>query len=389
MKHIPRERGIMALPRKMLIILPMIIITLMISGMSSGASEPTKKGSSIEPWNFAIVGDTQHPGIWDASSQKYTYVNTSNPVREAIITSIVENNPEIEFILHTGDMTSIGGEQEMWDRYYEDIESATQRNISFYYTVGNHEKYTYPLGYEDWGEYDEDFSTYIANVELPGNERFYSFDYEDQIHFVFINTEEYFNEVSGNFEITAEQESWLINDLESNTRNFTIVAFHRPTNGWMALGSLLEQYGVDLAFSGHDHVYRRINRTGVMYVTTGSGGGEAWLQEDPDLSDDDIIIDGYSYCVGTVTELNDELIVKIDMISFDDKIKSSTLGDTFEIIIPFTRPPGTTETSEETSSSTLSETSTETKNVSSFPSFTVLIGIITVIIMKKRRINKI
>ena len=200
--------------------MPVIVITLMISGMPSGVSKPASIEASIEPWTFGIVSDTQHPGIWDATLQKYDYVNTSNPIRKGIITSMVEKNPEIEFILHAGDIVSIGGEQEVWDRYYEDIEYATQRNIPFYYAVGNHEKYTYPLGFNQWGPDDEDFSTYLANVELPGNERFYSFDFEDQIHFVFINTEEDNYDSVGFFEISPEQEAWLINDLETNTNVF-------------------------------------------------------------------------------------------------------------------------------------------------------------------------
>jgi predicted phosphodiesterase len=372
--------------------MPVIVITLMISGMPSGGSKPVSIEASIEPWTFGIVSDTQHPGIWNESLQKYDYVNTSNPIRKGIITSLVENNPEVEFILHAGDMVSIGGEQEVWDRYYEDIAYATQRNIPFYYAMGNHEKYTYPLGLGVWGPDDEDFSTYLANVELPGNERFYSFDFEDQIHFVFINTEEDINNINGNFEISPEQEAWLTNDLETNTINFTVALFHRPIQGWMALGSLLEQYGVDLVISGHHHVYHLTNRNGIMHLITGGGGGPLLTQQNAEnslkLRDDDVIIAGHHYSVGTVIELNGELTIKIDMFGFDMKSTATSLSHTFEITIPFTRPPDASETSEitETSevSSDLTRTSTQTTNLTSFPVFTVIIGIVPLIIWKKR-----
>ena len=40
-----------------------------------------------------------------------------------------------------------------------------------------------------------------------------------------------------------------------------------------ALVPLFERYGVDLVFSGHDHVYERGTVHGVRYVMTGGGGG--------------------------------------------------------------------------------------------------------------------
>lgn len=44
--------------------------------------------------------------------------------------------------------------------------------------MGNHEQYTYALGPGLWVPYDDDFSTYLDNVDLPGNERYYSFSNE-------------------------------------------------------------------------------------------------------------------------------------------------------------------------------------------------------------------
>ena len=55
--------------------------------------------SSSDPWHFAVLGDTQNIGE-----------NTSNPIRAAIMNSIVENNPNLKFILHAGDIVQFGGE---------------------------------------------------------------------------------------------------------------------------------------------------------------------------------------------------------------------------------------------------------------------------------------
>lgn len=67
--------------------------------------------------------------------------------------------------------------------------------------MGNHEYYTYALGPSQWAPPDENLTTYLANVDLPGNERYYSFDYKNQIHFVFLNTDEDWGD---GFEITSE-----------------------------------------------------------------------------------------------------------------------------------------------------------------------------------------
>ncbi|MFX1506112.1 MAG: metallophosphoesterase, partial [Promethearchaeota archaeon] len=115
--------------------------------------------TSSNNWYFLALGDTRNWGE-----------NDSNPVRAALTNSLVENNPNLEFILHSGDMVNRGGEQADWDRYYEDIENATINNIDFYYAVGNHEYYTYNLPDGSYGPPDEDLSCYLANVELPGNE---------------------------------------------------------------------------------------------------------------------------------------------------------------------------------------------------------------------------
>ncbi|WP_455462964.1 metallophosphoesterase, partial [Candidatus Hodarchaeum mangrovi] len=87
-----------------------------------------------DDWYFIALGDTRN------------YVeNSTNPIRAAIMNSIVENNLNLEFILHSGDIVYRGGEQDDWDRYYEEIENVTKNNVSIYYAVGNHEIYTYDL----------------------------------------------------------------------------------------------------------------------------------------------------------------------------------------------------------------------------------------------------
>ena len=248
---------------------------------------------SYDPWHFIALGDSRN---W--------WPNETNPLRHAIFYDVFLSNPNFEFILHTGDMVNNGGEQRDWDLYYEDIALLVENNVTFYYAVGNHETYTYPFPNGTYGIPELNFSTYMANVEMPGNERYYSFDHKG-IHFIFINTDEFWTHEGGAYEldITPEQKDWVINDLTNNEMNFTIAAFHRPCYSVRSesryfqakvirgvLEPIFVEYGVDLVFSGHDHYYYRTKRKGIQHVVTGGAGDHL---ADTDCTGHTIVSDKY------------------------------------------------------------------------------------------------
>ena len=286
---------------------------------------------TFEPWQFIALGDGRN-----------SEENSTNEVRRKVIESVVENNPNLEFILHSGDMVQSGGEQDDWDRYYEDIDIAIQNDIQFYYAVGNHETYTYRLPDDSYGPPDSDFSTYMDNVEMPGNERYYSFDF-NQIHFIVINTEEYWDTRDYEFEITPEQESWIINDLEANKKKFVVAMYHRPSYSVRSQGRvedayeirkvlepIFTEYGVDLCFSGHDHYYYHTERNGITYVVTGGAGAPLYVPEMTSYAiEGDVYFAKYHYMNVTVTNDN----IKLECISFYNDIVTTKIEETFEIKI--------------------------------------------------------
>ncbi|PWI49400.1 hypothetical protein CEE45_02380 [Candidatus Heimdallarchaeota archaeon B3_Heim] len=374
-------------PKKTVLLLlglTLVFSPIVISG-DNKIQENTAQLSS-NSWHFITLGDSrQQSGEWDDENDKFTHENSSNPTRAALITSVVENNPNMEFIIHTGDLVSSGGEQDDWNRYYEDIENATKANVTFYYAIGNHERYTYALGPSTYGPSEEDYSTYLANVELPGNERYYSLDYMNQIHFVFINTEE---DWTGTFEIKTDQYNWLINDLESNTLEFIVAVFHRPSYSVrsssrvydaQAIRTVLEpiliEYGVDLVFSGHDHYYYRTIRNNITYVTTGGAGADLYTNGDiSEWQDSDVYFSDFHYCNITVTESAGNVSTDIDVFLFNEIDRSITLRDSFSVTSSINDETTTTETS--------SSTSHEKTTVFSF---TVFLGILPLLITRKHK----
>ncbi len=309
----------------------MIFSIIFISSVSINQSTVSAE-SSNDSWNFTVLGDTRN---WEP--------NVTNIYRKTIMEDVYVTNPNMDFIIQTGDLTHNGAEQEDWDLYYQDIDLLVQNDVKIYNAVGNHEMYTYPFPNGTYGPPETNFSTYMANVDLPGNERFYSFDHKG-IHFIFFNTDEYFIYDDGyEFAITTEQEDWIHTDLQTNTMNFTIAIFHRPMYSLRdtsrshqgsviraVLEPILLQYNVTLAFSGHDHYYYNTKREGIQNIVTAAAGAPlADLDNTEEALDTDVYFAEYHYCNVTVT---DEVIT-IEALVYDENLTTTTIEDTVTVYI--------------------------------------------------------
>jgi predicted phosphodiesterase len=84
--------------------------------------------------------------------------------------------------------------------------------------------------------------------------------------------------------LDAQQLAWLEKELSSSGSDWKIAAFHHPlyssglTHGSSVdlrkmLEPLFVRYGVNVVFSGHDHIYERIKpQQGITYFVSGSAG---------------------------------------------------------------------------------------------------------------------
>ena len=121
----------------------------------------------------------------------------------------------------------------------------------------------------------------------PINQLYYSFDYKNA-HIISFNTEI-------DYSVGSDQYQWLISDLQQTDKDWKIVFFHRPAYGNILkhnnnpyqtdlqnnIVPILEQYGVNLVFNGHLHLYHRTfplyqNQidfdNGITYIITGLVG---------------------------------------------------------------------------------------------------------------------
>ncbi|MBI2303957.1 MAG: metallophosphoesterase family protein [Chloroflexi bacterium] len=183
---------------------------------------------------------------------------TNHPIHRRLVGLIKEAAPD--FVINVGDLVENGSRKSDWDTFF-DVERELLVDVPLYPTLGNHEQNSY---------------LYFALFDLPGTERWYSFD-SGPAHFIALDV------AFSDYKPGSEQYDWLEQDLRQTTRPWKIVYLHYPPYSFTpfrgselpvreALTPLFEKYGVQLAFSGHNHHYQRNLVNGVTYIVTGGGG---------------------------------------------------------------------------------------------------------------------
>ncbi len=233
-----------------------------------GLSFRTDGGPGEAELSFLVFGDSGSGGN-----------NQQLGIRNAML------DKEFDLALHTGDLAYPSGTYQQLEDYSFSVYKEITSRIPFYPSLGNHDYETL------------DAQPYLDGFHLPENatsgvhdERYYSFDY-GPAHFVALDTEIWVG-FRGGAAAADEMAAWLEEDLASNDQRWTFVYFHRPayssSNIPVALDlqrvmPILEQAGVDIIFTGHDHVYARtlpmkegtpevIGEGGIVRVTTGGAG---------------------------------------------------------------------------------------------------------------------
>ncbi len=217
-----------------------------------------------DAFSFTVVGDTQR-----------------NPAITTKIAKLMwERRPN--FVIHCGDVVDDGAAKWQWTGdLFKPCHELFGR-VPVFPCIGNHEK-----NHPDYYKY----------FSLPKPEYYYSYKYGNAEFFVLdTNTRRDLTE-------KGEQYKWLEKSLAASEAKWKICYHHHPAyssddddygNSWKGpttsgdlrvrpFAGLYEKYNVDLVFNGHIHVYERTwpirggkvdQKTGVVYVTSGGGGGK-------------------------------------------------------------------------------------------------------------------
>jgi len=227
----------------------------------------------------------------DPQTDSFTFVHVSDsqdgPTYFNRVLSQVSESAD--FILHTGDVVQNSKYEQEWTEMLDDNFEYLSR-IPVMALSGNHETTYNTRGIAETYKH---FNNCIPAQTSTNLGYFFSFIYGD-VKFIMLNT----NDLTQN-KLKAEQYDWLVNELETNTCKWTVVALHNPLYSAGRYGSdssknaialalqqqlrgLFAQYGVDIVLQGHDHV---ISKT---YPIDGNGIAQSEVIEN---------IDGVEYSV--------------------------------------------------------------------------------------------
>jgi 3',5'-cyclic AMP phosphodiesterase CpdA len=186
-----------------------------------------------------------------------------------------------DFVVNTGDMIVTPGNKREWAKFWE---MSKPIKVPYFLTVGNHDAYS---------EMPQSEKIYKQEVDLPGNELYYSFLAGNSLVIVLDSSLD-----DQEKKITGEQFKWLETVLENSTQKHKFVFLHHPLFTDLGKGhhahdsmdkypesrdrleALWEKYKVDAVFSGHEHYYEKRTINGVLHIITGGGGAPIYDSEE-------------------------------------------------------------------------------------------------------------
>jgi 3',5'-cyclic AMP phosphodiesterase CpdA len=194
---------------------------------------------------FAVIGDngTGDPPQYEVGRQMAT-ARTRFP---------------FEFVIMLGD--NLYGRQAPQDfvvKFEKPYAALLQAGVPFYASLGNHDDRAADLLYKGFN---------------MGGQRYYTFTRKQVAFFVFDSNV-----------MDPKQVAWIDNALKTSTDEWKICYFHHPLYSdagrhgsdielRVTLEPLLLKYGVNVVFSGHEHIYERVKpQKGITYFIDGSGG---------------------------------------------------------------------------------------------------------------------
>jgi hypothetical protein len=137
------------------------------------------------------------------------------------------------------------------------------------------------LGNHDWDTALA--AAYLDYFTLPGNERYYDFEW-GPMHFFVLDSDSREPDGVGGSSIQAE---WLQAGLAESESTWNVVYMHHPPYSSGLHGSVewmrwpYREWGADLVLAGHDHTYERLEVDGLTYLVNGLGGGAIYFFTSP------------------------------------------------------------------------------------------------------------
>ena len=197
----------------------------------------------------------------------------SNDANEQDVALLVKSwNPD--FIITLGDNNYPDGEASTIDgaigKYYHEYIAPYRGS----YGPGASTNRFWPsIGNRDWDNQNgAKLQPYLDYFTLPNNERYYDI-VRGPVHLFALDSD--VDEPDG-ITSTSVQAQWLKNKLAASTAPWKIVYLHHPPyssrTSWPKLQWPFAAWGANAVLSGHAHLYERVMKDGIPFITNGLGG---------------------------------------------------------------------------------------------------------------------
>lgn len=218
-----------------------------------------KLSTTKESFTFVVIGDNR----------------SGDRIYKKIIHKALIRKPL--FIVNTGDLIPNHGNREEWKNFWEISKEIT---VPYFLVPGNHD-------IDD----KESQDVWRDEVDLPGNETYYSFKVGKNL-FVILNS----CEPENDRRIVGKQFEWLKSVLSGDRYEHKFVFLHYPLfllkemnhyNGSIdrypklrdELHKLFVDKKVTSVIAGHEHTFNRTEKDGIEYIITGGAGAPLYGKE--------------------------------------------------------------------------------------------------------------
>lgn len=219
--------------------------------------------------------------------------NENEEERNKILSSVARGNHDL-FVL-CGDIVEYGFDYSMTDRALADLEKAIGDDLPVHFIMGNHDALI---------NTDLNFNRFFRPEETSNN---YVLTVASGVHIVV------FDIIWDGDDVTDEELDWLTETLDVLPEEDTVIlASHGFVYGsgyvtdgggkWYDIedvisrvSPILEEGGVDLMISGHQHSMELMEAGGVYYALAGPSGGSLFENYEVKTSAEQLFYEGFTY----------------------------------------------------------------------------------------------
>lgn len=225
----------------MRLLIATVLVLLSPWGLHGAGQDFANRPGSLK---FAVIGDN---GTGDRAEYEVAAQMTA-----------VHSTFHFDSVIMLGDnMYGRQKPQDFIDKFERPYKGLLDVGVRFYAALGNH----------------DDQSNRFYKPFNMGGERYYSY-VKNNVRFFVLDTDL----------LDPKQLAWIETALKNSSDEWKICYFHHPlysdgrTHGSqvdvrVVLEPLFVKYGVNVVFSGHDHVYERLKpQKGIYYFVSGAGG---------------------------------------------------------------------------------------------------------------------